>query len=227
MGIKLFGLGMRRKDLSREDFHDYWRHPHGTWGRNMTTLRGYVQSHQIDTEFLGPEQSVRELIAEMWLDNLKDLETFREEPVLVKYLIEDEPKFTEGNPLFFASQEEVLTSGPSLTSKLNPGDDMYVLATRPFSIKLLHFVGTDFSGDWASPQDEARGLRLGALRHVRCHAMQLGTNPLPFRGVQELWWPTVRAFRAGVKGAPEDFKALISTTSPSSVTLLAQAEKFL
>jgi EthD domain len=227
MGIKLFGLGIRRKDMSREDFHDYWRHPHGTWGRKMTTLRGYVQSHQIDTELLGPEQSHRELVAEMWLDNLEDLARFREEPILVKYLLEDEPRFTEGERIFFPAREEVLTSAPSAKGRLNPGDDMYVLETRPFSIKLLHFVGADTTAEWATPQDEARGLRLGAVRHVRCHPVQMGSSPPRFRGVHELWWPTVRAFRAGVNAAPEDFKALIATAGLSSVTLLAQAERLL
>jgi hypothetical protein len=227
MGIKLFGLGIRRKDMSREDFHDYWRHPHGTWGRNMTTLRGYVQSHQIDTEFLGPEQANRELVAEMWLDNLKDLEGFREEPILVKYLLEDEARFTEGTAIFFGTQEEVLTSGPPLNGKLNPGDDMYVLSNRPFSVKLLHFVGADTTGEWATAEDEARGLRLGAVRHVRCHPLQIGADKPHFRGVQELWWPTVRAFRSGVNASPDDFRALIATSGPSSVTLLAQAERFI
>jgi len=226
--IKLFGLGVRRRDMSPEDFHDYWRHPHGTWGRQMSILRGYVQSHQIHTDLLGPEQSQRECVAEMWLDNEHDLRGFQQDPIYARYLHDDAEKFVDySQAIYFPTQEEVLVSGPSQTAAANPADDMWSLSTRPFSVKLLHFIGADAGASWASADDEQLGRALGALRHVRCHCYRMaGDSAPPFRGVQELWWPTHRAFRTGVAAAPQAFRRLLANAG-ASLTLLAQAERFL
>src|SRR3546814_11570014 len=101
----------------RDEFHDYYRHPHGTMGRNMTTMRGYVHNHQIDTDRLGPGQARYDAVAAIWLDNAADVRTFREDPILVKYLLEHAPHFVDlPNPQFFAAASEVPVSGPPQTA---------------------------------------------------------------------------------------------------------------
>jgi len=227
-GIKIFGLGVRRKDMSPQDFHDYWRHPHGTWGRTMPSLRGYVQSHQADCEFLGPEQSRRECVAEMWVDNEHDMRNFQQDPVYVKYLHDDAEKFVDySQAIYFPTVEEILVSGPSAERWFNPGDEMWSPTVRPFSIKLLHFIGQDGNPNWASGEDESLSRSLQALRHVRCHPFVKDGDPVPrFRGVQELWWPTWRAFRAGMSAAPQALKKLLANGG-DCLTLAAQAERFL
>lgn len=226
--VKLFAMGVRRPGMSAADFHDYWRHPHGTWARNMSTLRGYVQSHQIDTELLGPDQAQYECVAECWLDNERDLAGFQQEPVFVRYLRDDAPNFVDpSKAIFFATEEEVLRSGPEASSALNPGDEQWALASRAFSVKLLQFVSPDGNPTWASKGDEALGRRLNALRHVRCHPLRGDSaGGTRFLGVQELWWPTVRDFRNGVHAAPEALRELLANAG-KSMTLLAQAEVFL
>src|SRR5580698_3746550 len=104
--IKMFAMGVRRRDMSPEDFHDYWRHPHGTWGRKMSTLRGYVQSHQVHTEHLGPGQAEYECVAELWLDNERDVQGFQQEPIYAKYLHDDASNFCDySKAIYFATQE--------------------------------------------------------------------------------------------------------------------------
>lgn len=228
MSLKLFGLIPRRKDLGRDEFHDYYRHPHGTMGLAMSTLRGYVQSHQIDTDRLGAEQEVYDAVAEIWIDNLADIIGFREEPALVKYLLDDEPKFVDmPNLAFLAAETEVLTSGPRLNAGLHPGDEMWSLARRPLSVKLLQFISGDGNPEWATNDDEALGNRLGAFRHVRGRYLQAihGENP-EFFGVRELWWPTRTAFHRGVDADPEALQSLLRSAG-KSVTMLAQAERFI
>ena len=219
--IKLFGLGVRKDGLSPEEFHDYWRHPHGTWAMRMTSLRGYVQSHQIHSTFLGAEQSRFEMIAEIWLDNMKDLREFRQEPILVKYLIDDEPRFIDlPNSLFLATEEEVIVSD-RLGDALNPGDNLWSHTNRPVSIKLMQFALAGAAG--SIDEDIAR--RLGALRYVRCLPLrEFHAEDAPFAEVHELWWPTVLAFGQGVARAPDAWKAL-KLGVDSGVTLLAQAER--
>jgi EthD domain len=226
--LKLFGLIPRRPDFTAQQFHDYYRHPHGTIGRNISIMRGYVQSHRIHTDHLGPSQNRFDAVAEVWLDNVKDAVGFREEPIMVKYLIEDELKFIDMDKLrFLIADEEVLTSGPSWDRGLSPGDTMWSPANRPTSVKLLHFIESNGNPEWPSCDDAAMGIELGALRHVRCRAIPTAENTSSsYLGCQELWWPTFTAFQAGVAASPATLEKFLANAG-SALTLLAQAERFI
>src|SRR3546814_20497817 len=50
MSTKMYGLIPRKQGMGRDEFHDYYRHPHGTMGRNMTTMRGYVDRQSNPSE---------------------------------------------------------------------------------------------------------------------------------------------------------------------------------
>src|SRR4051812_5615596 len=100
--------------------HDHSRHPHGTWGAGMRTLRGYVQSHQVDTKMLGPEQRRYECVAEMWLDGPAHLESLSSDPILTSLLVPDAPNFLDtSRPISFAATEEVIRA----TTAEDPGFD--------------------------------------------------------------------------------------------------------
>ncbi|MFA7597451.1 MAG: EthD domain-containing protein [Novosphingobium sp.] len=225
---KLFGLIPRKPELTSEEFHDYYRHPHGTMGRNVTTMRAYVQSHQIHTDKLGSDQNVFEAVAEVWMDNLEDINNFRTERIIKKYILEDEPIFIDMERLeFFIGEEEVVTSGPRQEIGLHPGDELWNPANRPTSVKLLHFIRPDGNPDWASPDDKEIGLELGALRHVRCHPFRdfHGESP-SFLGVQELWWPSRTVFHRAVEAKSAVFREFLERAG-NSVTLLANAERWI
>jgi hypothetical protein len=225
--VKFFGLGTRRPDISAEDFQDHWRHPHGTWGRKMLNLRGYVQSHPIHSELLGTDQTRFDCVAEMWLDNERAVGEFHDDPVFAKYLLEDEPTFCDlPKATFLATREEVLTAGPEDCETLRPGDEMWSHLDRPYTVKLLHFVGGGSERSWVGEDDCALGRKLGALRHVRCHPLAMHGDAPPFLGIHELWWPTVKAFRAGMSAAPDCLRTLQGARK-GSITMLAQAERYL
>ena len=38
--IRFFALLPRRPDIDRQRFHDHWRHPHGTMGRQIPGMFG-------------------------------------------------------------------------------------------------------------------------------------------------------------------------------------------
>ncbi|MCB2050087.1 MAG: EthD domain-containing protein [Novosphingobium sp.] len=228
MTVKMYGLIPPKPGMDRDEFHDYYRHPHGTMGQNMTTMRGYVQNHRIDTNRLPEMWNGFEAVAEIWLDNVADALSFRDEPVLVKYLIEDEPKFVDmDNLAFFAGESEVLTSGPAQNAGLHPGDELWNPRTRPFTVKLLHFINTDGNADWSRDDDADLGKRLGAFRHTRALPLEAmhGDNP-SFLGLQEFWWPTRTDFHRAVDAAPDALQELLDRAG-SSTTFLVQAERFI
>ncbi|SDG20137.1 EthD domain-containing protein [Epilithonimonas hungarica] len=223
---KVLALIPKRKDFTDEAFHDYYRHPHGTLGNPISTMRRYVQSHQIHTDYLDNSQSKYGAVAELWFDSLNDASTFREHPIMVDHVIDDEPNFVDlDNLQFLLTKEDVVYSNPKAGTGLSAADMLFSPENRPISTKLLHFIGKEHT-EWISDEDESLGLRIGALRHVRCipTADVLDENAA-FIGVRELWWPTRTAFQKGVEADKEAFEKLIKKTEGCHI-LLAQAERW-
>ena len=224
---KIFALIRRRIDLSSQEFHDHYRHPHATFGMNMSTLRGYVQSHQFTSRHLSGRQDEFEAVAELWLDNEEDVRTFREERNVIAHILPDEPKFMDVGALkVLAAEEEVIASGPDPQLFQDEGDQAWSEASRPTSIKLLQFIHNAYDAEWISPEDKALGLSIGALRHVRCHPWRLIAADPPYAGVRELWWPTLTAFEQGIARHPIAWEKIRGETSHST-SMLVQAERFL
>jgi hypothetical protein len=224
---KLFGLAYRRPDLSSQEFHDHYRHPHGTYGTLPTTLRHYVQSHKIDHPLI-PAAETFEAVAELWVDNKRDIASFRQEPNLLRYLVDDEPKFLDSaRGHLIAAREEVVMSTPPFDADISDADRMWSAYTAPNSIKLLQFVTLKGNPDWASDDDAEIARALGALRYARCHALtSFHGIRLQYLGVQEFWWPTLTAFERGVAASPDAWSRLATLTG-DAVTILAHAERFL
>jgi hypothetical protein len=226
--MKMFGLLPKRAELSNAEYHDYHRHPHGSIACRPSTLRGYVQSHQVDTDLLGPEQRTFDSVVEAWFDNKDDFLNVRNEPFVARYISQDEPRFINMDGLeFLAAEQEVLRSGPMPEDlKLHEVEYFWSHANRPTSFKLLQFISPDGNPDWARNDDTQLGIRLGAFRHVRCHPIAaIHGDSASFRGVQELWWPHRTSFERSIAAAPDALEELLARAG-RSVTTLVQAERF-
>lgn len=230
---KLFGLMARKDGMSVQEFHDHYRHPHGTMGMQISTLCAYVQSHQIDTPLLGESQRRYEAIAELWYENANDLLDFRNEPTMRTYLNDDEPNFVDLKATrLFIGEEEVLSSKPDAALvETDRANGEWRLANRPVSVKVLQFVAPEAGPGWCTEEDESLGRRLGVFRHVRCHPTTPSTvvpsrkaRAPDFIGVRELWWPTVTAFHQAVEADASAWQALSARDHVH--TLLAQAERW-
>lgn len=225
--IKVFSALPRKAGLSREEFHDHWRHPHATLGRRVPVLTKYVQSHQIDSELLGDDQYRYDGIAEGWMDNAVDVIAFGQDPWYQDHVAPDEPNFMDQtNMKFLATTETVLQSSPGRALPRPVGDEFWFDDDRATNIKIIQLIEAASDGDWVTDDDVEQGVALGAFRHVRSEPVAAihGDEP-PFVGVRELWWPTVGAFRACVANAPNAFERLITRVA-ASVTVLVQSERF-
>jgi hypothetical protein len=219
--IKFFGLIPRRPDISSEEFHDHYRHPHGTLGRRIPGFRGYVQAHQFTSPLLGDDQAIYEAVAEVWFDTVGDGVRLGEDKHYLEHLQPDEPLFVDMDNLkWLYATEEVVLSGPDpdgdapLAQRLLQGFHV----DRPVTIKVLHFA--------AEAGEAPDAASLGALRHVRClpHTDVHDTDSPPaFAEVHELWWPTAWDFEHGV--GSDGLREL--TSRHGSVTMVATAERFI
>ena len=224
--IRFFSLLPRRDGVSSQDFHDHWRHPHGTMGRLIPGLNDYVQAHQVHTDVLGPGQAEYEGVAISAFDSADVASGLLSEPQYVDHVAPDEPAFQDLSRVrFFSTDEEVLVS--RLTTGAHPADAQWNVLERPTSIQLLQFVHSDGNSDWAGDDDVDLACSISAFRHARNrpNAAVHGDEP-PFLGARQLWWPTLSAFHDGVRTNPDAFEQLVARAG-RSITLLTSSERFL
>ena len=225
--IRFFSLIPRRPDIDRQRFHDHWRHPHGTLGRQIPGMLTYVQAHQFDTDRLGPGQDKYDGVAMPSFDSPKAAAALVDEPLFVDNIRPDEPLFQDlPRVIFFITEEDVIVSRPPIGAGAAV-DRQWDVLERPTSIHLLQFVHRDGSPDWVSADDAELGSRIGALRHAvnRPSAEVHGDEP-PFLGARQLWWPTLTAFNDGVDAERNAFDKLLAQAG-HAVTMLAVSERFL
>ena len=224
--IKFFGLIPRIKELPPQEFHDHWRHPHGTLALPIDTFRGYVQGHQFCHEALGDASSQFEGFAEVWFDDLRDATGLATHPQYLAYVKPDEPNFVDLPRLkWLNTTEDVVVAEPAGGHADHPGDLAWDHKVAHTSIKLLQlFVEPD-----PLTRDEFReaALGAGALRAVRCSAVTADPAEVPaYSSVRELWWATLSAFEAATASQPEPLRRLLATSSGAETALMT-AERFI
>src|SRR3546814_5211919 len=74
--IRMMAVFARRVGMTPQAFHDHWRYPHGSLGQGIRIIKRYVQSHQVDVDFLDADQNRYEGIAEVWFDSEADAAAF-------------------------------------------------------------------------------------------------------------------------------------------------------
>src|SRR3546814_20589078 len=109
--IRMMAVFARRVGMTPQAFHDHWRYPYGSLGQGIRIIKRYVQSHQVDVDFLDADQNRYEGIAEVWFDSEADAAAFVNDPDYVAYALKEEPNCVD-MANFFAdfAIEEVLTS---------------------------------------------------------------------------------------------------------------------
>lgn len=223
---KLYAVIRRHPSMTPQEARDHWRHPHGTLGRRIPTIVKYVQSHQLDSDLLGPEQKTYEGVAEVWLDSIADALNYGEEPTRVRDVVPDEEKFIDLDELqFLWAADDVLVS--SQGDRLHDAPEMayWEENQRSTSIKIIQLIQKDGERPWRSDEDVQLGQRIGAFRHVRGIPLkELHGEEPPFLGVRELWWPTLTMFERGVAADRDAWSRLIDRPA-RSITMLAQAER--
>jgi uncharacterized protein (TIGR02118 family) len=121
--IKLTFCLRRRKDLSYEEFHDYWLNKHGPLVRTQMKalkIRKYVQVHQLnEPEFnaaIGKSRNAPEPydgVAELWYDSVESISENGQTPEAReagRILLEDERNFIdlENSPLWFNEEHVII-----------------------------------------------------------------------------------------------------------------------
>ena len=216
----------RRPGVGRQEFHDHWRHPHGTLGRQIPGLVTYVQAQQVDTATLDEGQREYEAVAISSFDSPRAAAALALEPQYVEHVAPDEESFQDiPKGRFFSTEEEVLVSRMRAEDAAHPADTAWNELERPSSVQLLQFVHREGRPEWAGDDDEL-GRRIHAFRHARNRpSVAVHGDDAPFLGARQLWWPTLSGFERGVAAGPAAFRELVDRAG-RSVTMLVVSERF-
>ena len=221
--VKVFGLIARKANLSKDRFHDHWRHPHATLTLKVPVMTAYFQSHQVDTNLLSDDQRRFEGIAEFWLPDEDSVINWRSNPAVERYLAPDEPNFLDFDRSGYLATRATEIEVP--TGPLNEADKAWIKRPVNVSIKLMCLVAT--GADSAALTRLAGWCgQMGALRQARYQAIDtLQPAEAEFCAVHEAWWPTLEAFRKGVSKSMAVWQELITLSAWHFV--LARSEKIL
>lgn len=223
MSVRFFGLIPRLPSLPRAEFHDHYRHPHGTHGLHNPGIQAYVQSHRMDTDFLGDEQQRYDAIAEVVFGPVGDGLNLATADNYLTYLKDDEKYFVDLPNLRWLYTRNTLDERRAPDS---PAEERWDMARVPTSVKLLQFLNESDAED--SPAELAHAFSLGAIHFVRSMPIDevYAREAPPYAAVRELWWPTLQEATAGIRRNWKAWKALTGL-GEGSVSLLARAERFL
>ena len=220
--IKLIELVVPREGMSKQAFHDHWRHPHATIAMDIRLLRGYVQGHGIASELITENPFGYAGAAEAWFDSVEQASALQQHPRYIEALGPDEPHFLQINQLkILLCTEQVVQSGRS-APYLYSADADWSDNNRALCVKLLQFVAADTHCDWNAAQQAKLAYNVGAFRHVLSRCIEPGE----FTGVRELFWPTLTAFETGVRHDPDSL-ARLQTLAQPAFSLLVQAERII
>lgn len=224
MSVRFFGLIPRLPSLAKEEFHDHYRHPHGTHGLDNPGVQVYVQSHRIHTDFLGGGQERYDAIAEVIFGSIEEGLGLATAENYLKYLKPDEEYFVDMPRLKWLYTRNVIDEW---RTPVTPAEERWDMARVPTSIKLLQFLSEEDAVSTLDVDDAALAAQLNANRFVRSVPIdEVYQDEAPsYAAVRELWWPTLHEANQAIRDDFEAWQAL-TKLSDDSTTLLARAERF-
>src|SRR3546814_15154074 len=119
--IRLWAVVARRVGMTPKAFHVHWRYPHGSLGQGIRIIKRYVQSHQVDVDFLDADQNRYEGIAEVWFDSEAEAAAFVTDHDYVAYELKDEPNFVDMDTFFADLDRKIVELGQSVSVSFELG----------------------------------------------------------------------------------------------------------
>jgi len=97
--VKLIVYAKRKPGITREEFGRYWRESHGPLVKSVSEfirhVRKYVQCHIVNSAVPLGTSSDYDGVAELWFDNLDELNKAFTEPRYLEIIRRDELKFAD------------------------------------------------------------------------------------------------------------------------------------
>jgi len=110
--IKLIVAVRKRADMSVKAFQDHWRTHHAELVRNSPAtakyIRKYMQCHTMPDQYEQGEVAF-DGTAELWFDNVADMQAFYSDPDYLRDVQPDEARFADmSKTVFFVTEEELV-----------------------------------------------------------------------------------------------------------------------
>lgn len=186
--IKTIATAIPRSGMSRAAFHHHWRTVHAPLFARIRSLRGYVQSHRLETPIPGLPPAPCEGIASAWFDDLETAINLGRDPDYRSFAAPDDKNFVDRAKIsFLFTRENIVVAGASET----PG------VCAIFLLKRKHGMSVEaFQDYWREKHAPIVPRTPEIRRYVQSHAApeSYAARPPEYDGVAELHWDNLAAF---------------------------------
>lgn len=187
--MKMIVLVARKRGMSPEDFHDYWREEHpavlDAAPDDMPPMRKYVQNHTLPSVYESRDPAI-DGIVEVWFDDAEAVDGFFGHRYYEESVRPDEERFTDHERTdFFVAQETAMDTIPVTEGMVK------------VFVPLVRRDGTtpeEFHRYWRGEHlDRVAGAWRASVEHyVQNHAINEldAAADVAYDGLAELWFPT-------------------------------------
>jgi hypothetical protein len=208
--IKLFGLLMRRDDLTLEQFSRHWRTVHRELALRLVApgiMRGYVQNHRRPGVVIPGMRAPCDGSPEVWLDSPEMLGRLASSPEYLEGAGPDEPNFMQGGAANCLT-ETVTTAGEVRASVASRVKAM-VFFRRGSPLPEPGAPGWSATRSWLMPH--ATPLR---FERERCLTGFDNIASAPYAAIEATWWPDQQSLEAAwlrriTTGPAWDYDAMV------------------
>lgn len=190
----LFTLLSPAAGVSRDAFHDHWRHPHGTLGSRLSAVRSYVQNHRIRPAGLAVSDDRVEGVVRVELHHGSSAASIAEDPLYRDHLATDEARFIDLETIspYVAETISLNPIRPATERAADHDEDTDNLADHLWSPFDAASAATLLSLVAEEPTDcEDRAREIGALWHGVYRVSGNTAEGDQTRFIEQFWWPTI------------------------------------
>lgn len=102
--VKNIELVIRKKSMPLDEFHKYWEKHHGPLAARIESIRRYVQSHTLMSEYKKPQPPWYDGTAETWFDDTNGMRMSAASPEYVEVRADEKNFLAEELPFVIARE---------------------------------------------------------------------------------------------------------------------------
>lgn len=190
------GILQKKKNITIEEFHNYWVEKHGSIASQIPRLRKYHQNHVTSSEQLGIDytrgsQAV-DGFSQLWFDDLASMKhSFNSD--ITKVLSKDEEQFIGKMQLIIVEQNVVIpvSNDESLLKRMS------LLKRRPdVDIEVFKSEWAEVHAELLKAMPDVKGYTQNLVIDRNINRSPAGYEDVPIDGVVELWFEDTNSLKA-------------------------------
>lgn len=202
------GILEKSKNMSYEQFYDYWLNTHGKLVKENANLKRYEQNHVIDRQQRGISfpRTERQIdgFSQLWFDSIEHMNNAFNEDVL-QILGEDEKKFIESVPIVVTKQN-VIIEPPTETKHLLKRMTL-IKRRKDISVEKFLFEWEQVHSELVKKMPGVVGYKQNVIIDRIVKGKETTYEDVPYDGLVEFWFESKESIETAFN-SPEGKKTM-------------------